>query len=83
MHRVVTRLHTSHGTYACRRTLRRPLDFIFSEDPSMKQSRRRHKSEGQALDKPNYEHIKPPKVTKKTKTKKELENQELVRRRIS
>ena len=30
------------------------------------------------LDKPNYEHIKPPKVTKKTKTKKELENQENV-----
>merc|ERR1711990_1277363 len=46
------------------------------EDPSMKQTRRRHKSEGQALDKPNYEHIKPPKVTKKTKTKQELENQQ-------
>ena len=45
----------------------------------MKQTRRRHKSEGQALDKPNYEHIKPPKVTKKTKTKQELENQENVR----
>ena len=45
----------------------------------MKQTRRRHKSEGQALDKPNYEHIKPPKVTKKTKTKQELENQEYVR----
>ena len=45
----------------------------------MKQTRRRHKSEGQALDKPNYEHIKPPKVTKKTKTKQELENQEHVR----
>ena len=44
----------------------------------MKQTRRRHKSEGQALDKPNYEHIKPPKVTKKTKTKQELENQEHV-----
>ena len=52
--------------------------LIFSEDPSMKQTRRRHKSEGQALDKPNYEHIKPPKVTKKTKTKQELENQEHV-----
>ena len=48
----------------------------------MKQTRRRHKSEGQALDKPNYELIKPPKVTKKTKTKQELENQEHVHRRI-
>ena len=56
--------------------------LIFSEDPTMKQTRRRHKSEGQALDKPNYEHIKPPKVTKKTKTKQELENQEHVRRLI-
>ena len=52
--------------------------FYSSEDVSTKQTRRRHKSEGQALDKPNYEHIKPPKVTKKTKTKKELENQEYV-----
>ena len=56
--------------------------LIFSEDPTMKQTRRRHKSEGQALDKPNYEHIKPPKVTKKTKTKQELENQEHVHRLI-
>ena len=55
------------------------MNFSPSEDPSMKQTRRRHKSEGQALDKPNYEHIKPPKVTKKTKTKQELENQEYVR----
>ena len=28
------------------------------------------------IEKPNYDHIKPPHITTKLKTKKELENQE-------